>query len=147
MCGMKTNQRVWRPYIKTWSVSKPVTHFHAHMLFFPNINMVTLSVHYVMCIPCAEYHINANTNLLVPRSNASMTWPSALQGIGASHCDILKAHGHDWKPEVSGCESHVREVVERTKNSKRESEKKGDKVSCLRCCSFSLFKRCSMTLN
>lgn len=37
----------------------------------------------VMCILCADYHINSNTNLLVPCSNMSMTWLRGLQGIGA----------------------------------------------------------------
>lgn len=52
-----------------------------------------------------------------------------------------KPHGHDWKREVSGCENHVREVVERTK-TERESPRKGETrslVSCSQrpsCCSF-----------
>lgn len=106
----------------------------------------------VMCILSADYCINSNTNLLVRCSIMSMTWLCSLQGIGVSHCNTLQPHGRDWKREVLGCENHVREVVERDKNRKRECEKKGDKVSCFllseaQLLQLSLFKCCSMTLN
>lgn len=113
-------------------------HFNAiYIDLIVNIDKVTWCKLYnikimVMNILCADYHINSHTNLLVPSSNMSMTWLCTLQGIGASHCNILKPHGRDWKREVSGCENHVREVVERTK-TERESQRKRETRSLVSC--------------
>lgn len=93
----------------------------------------------LMYILCGDYHINLNTNLVVPWNMISMTWLRRLQGAGASHCNVLKSHGCDWKREVAGCENHVTEVVERTKTEAREKGETKTFVSCSQrssCCSF-----------
>lgn len=119
---------------------------HTYTALIVNIGEVTGRILYnikimVMRLLWADYRINSDTNLLVQRSNMSMTWRCRLQGIGAGHCNELKPHGRDWKHEVSGCENHVREVVERTK-TERESQGKRETrslVSCSQrpsCCSF-----------
>lgn len=73
---------------------------HTYTALIVNIGEVTGRILYnikimVMRLLWADYRINSDTNLLVQRSNMSMTWRCRLQGIGAGHCNELKPHGRD----------------------------------------------------
>lgn len=78
-----------------------------------------------MCIIFSDYNIIWQHK--PPLSHATAwAWLGSVDSreLVGSHCDILKPHGCDWKREVSGCENHVREVVEKTKTKSKSQRKR-----------------------